>query len=136
MSDMKVLIINAVITFFSFFVAAPVLLNAVSLFGVQKTFAKVMVEEGVVPEEEVKRLYPGKQVGGVVVTAIVVGALVFAASKVPPFGFICLAFGLGLGCLRYRKVVQFNSLTVQRFRNSFKDVMDSQKFNRYVDSHF
>ena len=136
MSDMKVLIINAVITFFSFFVAAPVLLNAISLFGVQKTFAKVMVEEGVVPEEEVKRLYPDKQVGGVVVTVVVLGALVFAAVKVPPFGFICLAFGLALGCLRYRKVVQFNSLTVQRFRNSFKDVMDSQKFNRYVDSHF
>ena len=30
MSDMKVLIINAVITFVSFFVAAPVLLNAMS----------------------------------------------------------------------------------------------------------
>ena len=40
------------------------------------------------------------------------------------------------GVLKYRNIIQFNSLTVQRFRNTYKDEMDLNKYNKYVDSHF
>ena len=35
-----------------------------------------------------------------------------------------------------RSIVQINSLTVQRFRNTYKDEMDTNKYNKYVDAHF
>ena len=97
--NFMVFVYNAIIALFAFFVAAPMLLNAISLFTVQKRFAKVMVDEGVVKEETVRRLHPKKQVAGVL-------------------------------------IIQFNSLTVQRFRNTYKDEMDLNKYNKYVDSHF
>ena len=44
--NFMVFVYNAIIALFAFFVAAPMLLNAISLFTVQKRFAKVMVDEG------------------------------------------------------------------------------------------
>lgn len=41
--NFMVFVYNAIIALFAFFVAAPMLLNAISLFTVQKRFAKVMV---------------------------------------------------------------------------------------------
>ena len=43
MGDLGILIIGVVDTFFAFFVVAPMMLQAASLFGVQKQFAKAMV---------------------------------------------------------------------------------------------
>lgn len=43
---------------FAFFVVAPMMLQAASLFGVQKQFAKAMVQEGVVTQEAVDRIHP------------------------------------------------------------------------------
>ena len=45
MGDLGILIIGVVDTFFAFFVVAPMMLQAASLFGVQKQFAKAMVQE-------------------------------------------------------------------------------------------
>ena len=94
--NFMVFVYNAIIALFAFFVAAPMLLNAISLFTVQKRFAKVMVDEG----------------------------------------YICGCIALVAGVLKYRNIIQFNSLTVQRFRNTYKDEMDLNKYNKYVDSHF
>ena len=62
MGDIGILIIGVVDTFFAFFVVAPMMLQAASLFGVQKQFAKAMVEEGVVTQEAVDllRKFPAK----------------------------------------------------------------------------
>ena len=49
-----VLLLDAAIALFSFFVVAPCVLNAVSLFGVQKQFARTMIDEGVISEEAVE----------------------------------------------------------------------------------
>ena len=38
--------------------------------------------------------------------------------------------------MKYRKVTQFNSLTVQRFKNTYKDCYDAKKLNAYVDKMF
>ena len=105
-----VLLLDAAIALFSFFVVAPCVLNAVSLFGVQKQFARTMIDEGVISEEAVQRLHPKKQIAGVIVSVVLVAVL----------GGICW----------------FNSLTVQRFRNTYKDEMDTNKYNKYVDAHF
>lgn len=58
MGELTVLLIGVVDALFCLFVVAPMLLNTASLFGVQKQFAKAMVEEGVIDEATVKQLHP------------------------------------------------------------------------------
>ena len=70
MGDFGILIIGVVDTFFAFFVVAPMMLQAASLFGVQKQFAKAMVQEGVVTQEAVDRIHPKKQIAGVVISLL------------------------------------------------------------------
>lgn len=133
--NFMVFVYNAIIALFAFFVAAPMLLNAISLFTVQKRFAKVMVDEGVVKEETVRRLHPKKQVAGVLISLLVLAGLGWTCTRVD-MGHICGCIALVAGVLKYRNIIQFNSLTVQRFRNTYKDEMDLNKYNKYVDSHF
>ena len=40
------------------------------------------------------------------------------------------------GMLKYRALVQYNSETVKRFKNTYKDEMDVKKFNKFVETHF
>ena len=122
MGDLGILIIGVVDTFFAFFVVAPMMLQAASLFGVQKQFAKAMVQEGVVKQEDVDRIHPKKQLAGV--------------AKASPWGYICGGVGLVVGLLKYRAIVQYNSETVKRFKNTYKDEMDVAKFNKFVETHF
>ena len=122
--NFMVFVYNAIIALFAFFVAAPMLLNAISLFTVQKRFAKVMVDEGVV-----------KQVAGVLISLLVLAGLGWTCTRVD-MGYICGCIALVAGVLKYRNIIQSNSLTVQRFRNTYKDEMDLNKYNKYVDSHF
>ena len=136
MENLSLFLFNAAIALFSFFGVAPMILNAVSLFGVQKRFTEAMVKEGVVKVEDVRRLYPGKQVAGIIVTLVLIAAVGVAAYNTAPAGYFAVGIPLIAGLLKYRKIVQYNSLTVKRFRNTFQTVMDSKKFNRFVDSHF
>lgn len=136
MQGFGILLLNAVLTLFAFFAAAPITLSAISTLGVQKQFAKTMIDEGIIDEEEVKRIQPKKQAAGVVITIIVLAALILAAWRAAPYGPICAAVGFILGLVKYRKVLQFNSLTVQRFKNTYKDSYNAEKLNRYVDKMF
>ena len=136
MGDIGILIIGVVDTFFAFFVVAPMMLQAASLFGVQKQFAKAMVEEGVVTQETVDRIHPKKQIAGVVISLLVLAVLAFTCTKASPWGYICGGVGLVVGLLKNRTIVQYNSDTVKRFKNTYKDEMDVKKFNRFVETHF
>lgn len=136
MEGFGIFVIDAIVTLFAFFAAAPITLSAISTFGVQKQFARAMIEEGVIAEEEVKRILPKKQGAGLVIAIIVVAALAYAAWRAAPYGPICAVVGMVLGLVKYRKVLQFNSLTVQRFKNTFKDSFNAEKLNRYVDKMF
>lgn len=136
MGDIGILIIGVVDTFFAFFVVAPMMLQAASLFGVQKQFAKAMVEEGVVTQETVDRIHPKKQIAGVVISLLVLAVLAFTCTKASPWGYICGGVGLVVGLLKYRTIVQYNSDTVKRFKNTYKDEMDVKRFNRFVETHF
>ena len=126
MGELTVLLIGVVDALFAFFVVAPMLLNTASLFGVQKQFAKAMVEEGVIDEATVKQLHPKKQIAGVLISLVLFAVLIWT----------CWKSALVAGFLKYRKIVQYNSLTVKRFRNSYKDQMDTKKFNKFVETHF
>ena len=128
--------INLVEAFFAFFVVAPCILNVVSLFGVQKRFANVMVEEGIVTADIVKLLHPKKQIAGVLISVLVLAVLVGTCIKTAPMGFLCGGVALVAGFLKYRNITQYNSLTVKRFRNTYKDHINSAKFNKFVDTHF
>ena len=136
MGDLGILIIGVVDTFFAFFVVAPMMLQAASLFGVQKQFAKAMVQEGVVKQEDVDRIHPKKQIAGVLISLVLFAVLLWTCWKTAPMGYLCGGVALVAGFLKYRKIVQYNSLTVKRFRNTYKDQMNVTKFNKFVDTHF
>lgn len=136
MGDLGILIIGVVDTFFAFFVVAPMMLQAASLFGVQKQFAKAMVQEGVVKQEDVDRIHPKKQIAGVIVSALVLAVLIYTCAKSAPWGYACGGVATVVGFLKYRSIVQYNSLTVKRFRNTYKEDMDVKKFNKFVETHF
>ena len=136
MGELSVLLIGVVDALFAFFVVAPIMLNTASLFGVQKRFAQAMVEEGVIDAETVKLLHPKKQIAGVLISSVLFAVLIWTCWKSAPMGYLCGGVALVAGFLKYRKIVQYNSLTVKTFRNTYKDHMDVQKFNKFVDTHF
>ncbi len=136
MGDISILIIGIIDTLFGFFVVAPCILNAASLFGVQKQFAKAMVDEGVVKQEDVDRIHPKKQLAGIIVSVLVLAVLVYTCAKSAPWGYLCGGVAMVVGFLKYRNIVQYNSLTVKRFKNTYKEEMDVKKFNKFVETHF
>ena len=62
---LMIFIIQAILALFAFFVVAPCVLNAVSLFTVQKRFARTMIDLGVVQADVVHKLHPKKEIAGV-----------------------------------------------------------------------
>lgn len=136
MGDLAILLVGIVDALFAFFVVAPILLNTASLFGVQKRFAQAMVEEGVIDTATVKQMHSKKQIAGVLISLVLFAVLVWTCWKTAPMGYLCGGVALVAGFLKYRKIVQYNSLTVKRFRNTYKDQMNVTKFNKFVDTHF
>lgn len=59
-TGITIFIFQALLALFAFFVVAPMTLNAVSLFGVQKRFAQEMIKLGVVKEKDVSNMQPKK----------------------------------------------------------------------------
>ena len=136
MGDLAILLVGIVDALFAFFVVAPILLNTASLFGVQKRFAQAMVEEGVIDADTVKHMQSKKQIAGVLISLVLFAVLLWTCWKSAPMGYLCGGVALVAGFLKYRKIVQYNSLTVKRFRNTYKDQMNVTKFNKFVDTHF
>ena len=136
MGDLAILLVGIVDALFAFFVVAPILLNTASLFGVQKRFAQAMVEEGVIDADTVKQMQSKKQTAGVLISLVLFAVLLWTCWKSAPMGYLCGGVALVAGFLKYRKIVQYNSLTVKRFRNTYKDQMNVTKFNKFVDTHF
>lgn len=136
MGDLAILLVGIVDALFAFFVVAPILLNTASLFGVQKRFAQTMVEEGVIDADTVKQMQSKKQIAGVLISLVLFAVLLWTCWKTAPMGYLCGGVALVAGFLKYRKIVQYNSLTVKRFRNTYKDQMNVTKFNKFVDTHF
>ena len=136
MGDLAILLVGIADALFAFFVVAPILLNTASLFGVQKRFAQAMVEEGVIDADTVKQMQSKKQIAGVLISLVLFAVLLWTCWKTAPMGYLCGGVALVAGFLKYRKIVQYNSLTVKRFRNTYKDQMNVTKFNKFVDTHF
>lgn len=136
MGDLAILLVGIVDALFAFFVVAPILLNTASLFGVQKRFAQAMVEEGVIDADTVKQMQSKKQIAGVLISLVLFAVLLWTCWKTAPMGYLCGGVALVAGFLKYRKIVQYNTLTVKRFRNTYKDQMNVTKFNKFVDTHF
>lgn len=136
MNNTVKLIMDAVLALFSFFAAAPILMNTIAQFGVHKRFANVMIEKGIISADEVKLLLPKKQIAGVIITAILLAVLGVTCYKTAPFGYLCAGVPFAVGLWKYRSVVQFNSYTVQRFQATFKDKYDAEKLNKYVAEMF
>ena len=132
-SSISIFIVQAALALFTFFVAAPCVLNAISTFTVQARLAKTMVDEGVITEADRRLLQPKKQIAGVV---ILVGALVAVAARTAPYGFFSCGIAAIAGVLKYRRILEFNSLTVSRFKNTYQSVMNKSKYDQYVKKMF
>ena len=135
-SSISIFIVQAALALFTFFVAAPCVLNAISTFTVQARLAKTMVEEGVITEADRRLLQPKKQIAGVVISVILVGALVAVAARTAPYGFFSCGIATIAGVLKYRRILEFNSLTVSRFKNTYQSVMNNSKYDQYVKKMF
>ena len=70
------------------------------------------------------------------VSVLLLAVLAYTCTKSEPWGYICGGVGLVAGMLKYRALVQYNSETVKRFKNTYKDEMDVKKFNKFVETHF
>lgn len=136
MGDLGLLFFYVIVALFAFFVVAPCVLNAISLFGVQKRFAETMVEEGIISQAAVNKLHPKKQLASVLISALVLGILFWFCFRMQSYGLTIGIMPLFLGFWKYRKILEFNSLTVKRFRNSYQNELDVKKFNKYVSKHF
>ena len=136
MGDLAILLVGIVDALFAFFVVAPILLNTASLFGGQKRFAQARVEECGIDADTVKQMQSKKQIAGVLISLVLFAVLLWTCWKSAPMGYLCGGVALVAGFLKYRKIVQYNSLTVKRFRNTYKDQMNVTKFNKFVDTHF
>ena len=104
--------------------------------SVKDRIAKAMVDEGVIKAEDVQRIHPKKQIAGIIVSALVLAVLIYTCAKSAPWGYACGGVATVVGFLKYRSIVQYNSLTVKRFRNTYKEDMDVKKFNKFVETHF
>lgn len=131
-----VLFFDAALALFAFFVVAPMILNAISMFTVQKRFGETMIQEGVIDRETFDRMHTQKRNAGVLISFVVLAALAAACVKNGTLGMLCGGIPLLGGFLKYRRLLEYNNLTVQKFRNTYQSVMDEKKYNRFVDKNF
>lgn len=131
-----ILFFNAALALFSFFVVAPITLNAISMFTVQKKFGETMIQEGVIDKDVFYRMHAQKRNAGVFIALTVFLAMAFACFQNGGLGILCGGLPLLCGCLKYRRILEYNNLTVQKFRNTYKSVMDEKKYNRFVEKNF
>ena len=121
---------------FSFFMAAPCLLNTVSLFGVQKKFNQTMIDQGVISAEEIQKIHPKKQTASVIISALILGLLVWFCFRLQAASVMAI-LPLILGFWKYRKVLELNSLTARKFYSTYHEhLLDEKKFDKYIKKHF
>ncbi|MCQ2565730.1 MAG: hypothetical protein MJ194_02640 [Clostridia bacterium] len=118
------------------FILGPAIATCISQFTVQRKFNAIMIEKGVVPEEEVKKLHPKKEAAGVIICLVLLGVVAAICIKNDLFTLIFTLLALAFGIFKNRKVMQFNSFTAQRFKAAYGNVMDAKKFNKYIDEIF
>ena len=136
MGKFALLLYFALAALFSFFVAAPCLLNTVSLFGVQKKFNRTMVDEGVIAPEEIQKIHPKKQIASVIISVLILGALVWFCLRLQAAAVMAI-LPLLLGFWKYRKVLEFNALTARKFYSTYHEhLLDEKKFDKYIKKHF
>ena len=136
MGKFTLLLLYTAAALFSFFVAAPCLLNAVSLFGVQKKFNQTMVDQGIISAEAIQKIHPKKQVASVIISVLVLAILVWFCFRLQAALVISL-LPLVLGFWKYRKVLEFNSLTARKFYSTYHEqLLDEKKFDKYIKKNF
>lgn len=127
---------GAILAFFTFFGVVPIVLNTVSQFTVLKTFADEMVRIGVIEKETVEALMPKKQLAGIIISALILFVVLGVCFKAGGYAWACAGIAFLAGLLKYRQIIEFNSLTVIRFKGSFKGEYDEKKLNKYIETHF
>ena len=81
-------------------------------------------------------MQPKKEIAGVIIASLVLAVYIGVLVKTAPYGLITGLIASAAGVAKYYKVLQYNSLTVRNFKNTYKDVMDKKKFDNFVKAHF
>ncbi len=136
MGNLGQLFYHVLVALFAFFVAAPCLLNAVSLFCVQKKFNQTMVDAGIISSTEIEKIHPKKQIASVIIALLILGALLWICFRLQAGALVIAILPLLLGFWKYRKVLQFNRLTARKFYSTYHEHLDEKKFDKYIKKHF
>ena len=137
MGDFGLLLYYTLGALFAFFVAAPCLLNAVSLFGVQKKFNQTMVDQGIISAEEIEKIQPKKQTASVIISVLMLGILAWFCFRLKLGSLVIVVLPLLMGFWKYRRVLEFNSLTARKFYSTYHEhLLDEKKFDKYIKKHF
>ena len=71
-----------------------------------------------------------------IISLVAVAAFGYGVWRQAPISYLSGGLPLVVGFLKYRQIVQFNSLTVKRFQNTYQGQMDVKKYNDYVNKTF
>lgn len=134
--NIMLLLVYAILALIGFFVMAPVLLNTISLFGVQKKFAATMVDEGIISQEAVDGMQKTKQFGSIITTLIVTAVFVLLMSRQGGVGFLCGLIPFAVGLFKYRAILSLTNITARNFFNTYKNFVDVEKFQNYMKKTF
>lgn len=134
--DFQTLIRYVIITLVALFIAAPVVMNTIGKFGVQRRFAILMVQEGIITEEVFSKTQKTQQMIGVVLSVLLLAVLIGMGLKNGLYGWLCIIAGLAVGAFRARRTVQYTSATVQSFKRVYVDQFDKEKLNDFVEKNF
>lgn len=134
--NFALLLVYGILALIGFFVMAPVLLNTISLFGVQKKFAATMVDEGIISQQAVNGMQKTKQFGSIITTVIVAAVFVFLMSRQGAVGFGCGLVPFVVGLIKYRAILSLTTITARNFFNTYKNFVDVDKFQAYMKKTF
>lgn len=126
----------AILVVYTFFGVVPLMLNAISQFTVMKRFSAEMVDRGIIKKETVDALLPKKQVAGVIISALTLFVLLSVCIKSGGDAWFIAGIPFGVALLKYRKILEFNTLTIKRFMRNFQGEYDEKKLKKYVDERF
>ncbi len=134
--NIALLLVYGLLAAIGFFVVAPVLLNTISLFTVQKKFAATMVQEGIITQKAVDGMEKTKQFGSIITTTIVTVIFVFLMSRQGAVGFGCGLVPFVVGLIKYRAILSLTNVTARNFFNTYKNFVDVEKFQNYMKKTF
>ena len=119
-----------------FFIVCPVLISTIAKFTVQKRFAILMANKGIITNNEYYTIMRQQQMIGIWLSLLVLGGSLLFAQSQGTYGYLSLLAGFLLGLIKSGRLLKYNSLTVRAFLTTFSDVYDMDKMKEFLEETF